>query len=157
MCRNVYFCQKIWIRLRQHLAEIWLGYQNVVEIEKSKYSRRVEWFCSSLFLIVLENSCPSRPNLDSPTISNNGTSGSIGSAASALRRRPKVARPRGTSETHDQKGRDQFFCGQKDTGQVCHSHCVDTFWVKRLIWFSAVWRKVMHLGSKKRSNGMQRH
>ena len=47
---------------------------------------RVEWFCSCLLRFVPENSRPICSNLDTPNI---GTSGSIGTAATALPRRPK--------------------------------------------------------------------
>jgi hypothetical protein len=36
--RNVYFCHKIWIRLKKTLPQIWLGYmlgyQKIAKIEK---------------------------------------------------------------------------------------------------------------------------
>ena len=50
---------------------------------------------------------------------------------------------------------------KNDHGQFANNHCVvDTFcWMQKLIWFqiSTVWRKVLGLGSKKRSNEIRQH
>ena len=148
--RNVYFCHKIWIRLKKNLPQIWfgyymLGYQKNAKIEKLKYSMRVEWFCSCVFLFVPENSRPIRPNLHTPwdlrvywhSSFSLGKAPKVRAAMWQTIWNSTMARNVEIDFLYPNSGRwkPPIFCAQKDHGQFANNHCVaDAFWMKKLIW-----------------------